>query len=330
MSDELGVATDVIAAAAAAAFGLPDDVACTVLKERENLVLGIQPAGGEHLVLRVHRPGYRTDDELRSEQSWAAALRTDGVVATPESVPTPAGDVVARVLVPGRAEPLQITAVRWVPGEPLGDVTDAGAMALDAVARYRQLGALMASMHDHAAAWTPPAGFVRPRWDVGGMLGDAPLWGRFWDTDALSTDDRAVLERFRDHARRELSALGEPPERFGLIHGDFLPENVLVDGERLTLIDFDDSGWGWHLFDIATSFVGAWGQPDEEALEAAFLEGYRSVRPLPEEHLALLPLFLALRAATYAGWVCTRDNEWARSMRELVIAAAVELASDAL
>ncbi len=36
-----------------------------------------------------------------------------------------------------------------------------------------------------------------------------------------------------------------------MIHADMHLDNVLKDGERLNVIDFDDAGYGWHAFDLA-------------------------------------------------------------------------------
>lgn len=319
-----------LARAALAHWDLPESCGLDLLKERENTVVAVCTPAGDDLVLRLHRPGYRTDDELRSEQHFTEALRTQGVVATAACVRTADGDVVAHVEGAPGSDVLQATMLRRVPGVPLGDVTDLGALGADAAAQYSSLGEIMARLHTHAEQWSPPEGFTRPSWDIDGLLGEQPLWGRFWDAPSLAPEDAEVLAAFRRHAVDALAAIGQPPARFGLLHGDFLPENILVHADTLTLIDFDDCGWGWHLFDIATSFVGVWGHREQTALEAAFLDGYRSVRDLDDEHLAHLDLFRALRAATYAGWVHSRDNQWARDMRELVVGAAVALATEQL
>ena len=39
-------------------------------------------------VFRVHRPGYHSEDEIRSELAWIEALRAQGIVETPAILPT--------------------------------------------------------------------------------------------------------------------------------------------------------------------------------------------------------------------------------------------------
>ena len=61
------------------------------------------------------------------------------------------------------------------------------------------------------------------------------------------------------------------------------------------------------------------------------IAGYRPLRPLPEAHLARLPMFLAARGSTYLGWVHTRRGEpVARSLTPQLIELAVAAAEDYL
>ena len=46
--------------------------------------------------------------------------------------------------------------------------------------------------------------------------------------------------------------------------------------------------------------------PHYPALKRAFLAGYRSVRPLPKEYEAYIPLLIATRHATSALWAAGR------------------------
>ncbi len=129
------------------------------------------------------------------------------------------------------------------------------------------------------------------------------------------------------HAREVLRDLGTGPEHFGLVHGDFLPENLLLGpGGDITLLDFDDCGTGWFLFDIATAlFVPSIDDSYPQVCDA-FVAGYRSVRDLPDTEVAMLPLFLALRAATYVGWMDTRSHtRFAQDMGPLVAAGALDM-----
>lgn len=307
-----------LAARALPAFGLPDDTPLTLVTERENAVFRAETPRGA-MAVRVHRAGYHADVELRSHAVWAEALASAGVVRTAVVVRTAEGDVVAHAGHPAVPETRQVTLLEWAPGVMLAE---SGRSEID---QFGQVGELMARLHDHAGRWTAPPGFAVLDWDADGLLGENPTWGRFWDAAALDADARALLVRFRAHARTALEQFGVGADRFGLVHGDFLPENLLLgDDGAITLLDFDDCGRGWHLFDAATALIMPAMGDDFDAVRDAFVAGYRSVRPLPDEHLGLLDLFLTLRAATYVGWMDTRSHtQFAKDMTPIVLDGAV-------
>jgi Ser/Thr protein kinase RdoA (MazF antagonist) len=67
---------------------------------------------------------------------------------------------------------------------------------------------------------------------------------------------------------------------------------------------------------MATSVYFLRYQPDYDAICRAYVEGYRSVRPLPDEHLAMMPTFLMARGLSYLGWPVGRPE--IRSVREML------------
>jgi Ser/Thr protein kinase RdoA (MazF antagonist) len=292
----------------------------TLLKYRENAVFRVTAGDGTRYAIRVHRAGYHSDEELRSELQWMRALSADGF-DVPELVPTRDGALFEVASHPEVPEPRQVDLFGWIDGRQLGSV-ETGVEADDEtlVRTFRTIGVLAARLHNHSARWQPPPGFTRQSWDLEGLVGERPLWGRFWELAALSESERALLVRARDRVRVELGGLECSPRNYGLIHADFAPENLMVDGSRIRLIDFDDAGYGWHLFEIATTLYFHIGQPYFDAVERATLEGYRTERELTAEDEALLPLFYAARGFTYLGWVHTRrETETARELTPMLI-----------
>ena len=106
----------------------------------------------------------------------------------------------------------------------------------------------------------------------------------------------------------------------GLIHADLVRENVLVCDNRMGLLDFDDGGWGFRPFDLATTLLKFRDAPEYPRLKDALLRGYLDVRAMD---LRTLDLFLALRAVTYVGWFVPRLQEAeARERSERYVAMA--------
>jgi Ser/Thr protein kinase RdoA (MazF antagonist) len=300
------------------------------IKVRENAVFRIDLAGGGRAVLRVHRSGYHSDAELDSEFAWMSALEAAGI-PVPRVVPSRRGrnfEVIATSTVAAR----QIDVFEWIDGRQLGSVESGiGGDGAAVAEQYAVIGAIAARMHNQWAGWQRPAGFRRHAWDAAGLVGEQPFWGRYWDLAALTAEQRDLLLRARGRMARELAAYGTEPDRFGLIHADLVPENLLIDGARVQVIDFDDAGFGWHLFELATSLYFITGDSVYPAARDALIQGYRSERELTDEALARLPLFLAVRGTTYLGWVHTRqDSDTARELTPFLVERACAVAEEYL
>src|SRR5882724_11879208 len=59
----------------------------TLLTVSENATFVLRDPDGRELVLRVHRVGYSSADEIRSELAWMNALRREGVIETAAPIP---------------------------------------------------------------------------------------------------------------------------------------------------------------------------------------------------------------------------------------------------
>lgn len=269
---------------------------------RENHVFRVEHQNQTY-ALRLHRQGYRTDRELLSELQWMDACGKGGI-----GVPTPIASLNNSHL--QRVNGTQVSLLTWLDGEPMGKTGE----PLETSHRtelFRTLGEQMARLHSISDQWTPPPDFQRVSWNRDGLLGNAPVWGRFWENPTLSIEDRNLFETIREAAKRDLARI-ENNLDCGLIHADLVRENVLVDGDTLNFIDFDDGGYGFRLFDVATTLLKNIGEDDFPALETAFIEGYVSLRQID---FAQLDLFLLLRSATYVGWIMPRMDEASADMR---------------
>ncbi len=299
-----------------------------LLKHRENSVFKVTRDDGERFVMRVHRQDYHSDAALESELVWLESLRSVGV-ATTEGVHCADGALFARVATADIPAGRQCDLLCWVPGAPVGSIEE-GVSLDDATLQhvYRQVGEQAARIHNHGEHWSRPPGFERLVWDEDGFFGETgSISGRYWDLETLTEDQLALLHRARDKTAEALAQFGKTPDRFGLVHGDFLPENLFYDGETVRLIDWDDTGFGWHIYDFATAMFPHLGQPGFDVALPAMLEGYRSLRPLPDAHLEMLPYLVMARILAYVGWVHSR-REAGRELEALAVGAACELAAE--
>lgn len=294
-------AADARAARAALAWGATRTPPVRV-QVRENAVYRLVRDDGAVLALRLHRPGYQSRAGIEAELAWTGALARDGL---PVPEPAPARDGALTHEVEGQLA----SAVGWLAGVPVGSSREplAGSTG-DRLALHDGIGRLAARLHA-ATDRLVTAALPRPRWDRDGLLGERPLWGRFWENPALSADERRLMAEIRAAAGARLDALdarGGGPGAFGLIHADLLRENLLRTAGGLALIDFDDSGYGWRGYDLGTALVQSLEEPDlpdlAEALRAGYAAASGGVAPTTGE----LVLFTLLRCLASTGWVAGR------------------------
>ena len=285
-----------------------------LIAARENSVYRVEHASGV-FALRLHRQGYRTNEQLTSELDWMAWVAQSGL-----SVPAPKAGLNGSHL--QIIDGVQADALSWMTGETL-DTALPKLGTIDRTQLFFSLGRNMAKLHTASDAWSKNSSCTRPSWDADGLLGDAPLWDRFWDNPGLNAKEHGLLCAFREKARQDLGRFASSLD-YGLIHADLVPANVMVDQSVLHFIDFDDGGFGFRLFEIATALLKNRHLPGFEDLKAHMIEGYHSQRYLDTTNL---DLFLALRAMTYVGWNITRMSEDETGERNArFIAQAVELA----
>lgn len=293
------------------------------LKYRENAVFSVTTPDGRKLVLRVHRPGYRSDPHIRSEAAWMGALSAAGV-PTPTILPTVDGDALVSTTSDGVPEARQCDLQTWVEGTPLGTLEAGVDMDAAGLRRtYATVGELAARIHAHGIKWMQPAGFRRPAWDVDALVGDRPTFGRFGDLDELTSEQREQLLGIRDRVRVRLAALG-PPNL--LVHGDLIPDNILAAADGVRVIDFDDCGWSWWVFELVTSVFPLIISGGYEDGRDGFLEGYRRVRPAPDDELEFVGPLIVARALSYLGWPAGRvEIHSQRPMASFLAAAVLQL-----
>ncbi len=277
-------------------YGLPQDTPLTLLNRSENETW----AAGD-LILRLHRQGYHTKPEIASELAWLTALQDLPGLNTTRPIPGAQGLVTeldGRFLVvfaPIEGQELQ-------PGD-------------DLARWFAPLGEITARLHLHARQWTPPKGFTRKRWNVETILGPNPHWGHWRQAQGLDRDGEALLARATETLAAKLNAYGTGPGTFGLIHADLRLANLMVNGDRLTAIDFDDCGFGWWAYDLASALSFIETDPRLPDLISAWVQGYTRIAFLRPEDRAMIPSLIFLRRVLLTAWLSTRaDSDTAQDL----------------
>lgn len=190
----------------------------------------------------------------------------------------------------------RFTIFEWIDGPVLRQV-----MNLD---HAKALGHLLAEFHRTTEAIALP---MLPALDAYWLI-DKPLeLIAGWPSLAPH-----IIEEYQ-HVGRILrlvfSRLPRQAPRYGICHGDFHPNNMLIGAHGLVLIDFDWAGIGWRAYDLAVFDWSTRSMPDAARLQAAFRSGYATIRPLKTKELATVPIFCAARHLFLTGLIVRYELE---------------------
>jgi Ser/Thr protein kinase RdoA (MazF antagonist) len=260
------------------------------------------PDGRDRFLLRVHRPARHGRDvdsaaAVGSELGWLMALRAETDLLVPVPFRTIEGKLTTVAASPDVPDARVCSVLRWMDGR-------VHAAAPRPVHLYR-LGGVMARLHNHAGQWRVPPGFVRIRWDWETFFGDTMVYGGIGAADCwelLPEDLRRRFARVASGMRRVMSQLGDGADNAGLIHADLHLGNALFWRGEVKVIDFDDCGFGYWLYDIAVALWELRHRNDYERFRSALIGGYTRHRPLPPGYLAHLDDFIAAREVAFGLW----------------------------
>jgi Ser/Thr protein kinase RdoA (MazF antagonist) len=174
-------------------------------------------------------------------------------------------------------------------------------------ARHRNflhdLGALVATMHNATELYEAPIGIHREVWYEERGFRHAK--------QAVSRTSNIFMKENFDNARRWLEGLPQSKQNYGLVHADLITHNLFIDETgRIHVIDFDDSCYHWHVFDLAIILCHlADGDEHEKATKEEdiwlehLLHGYRSVRALDEAEAKNIPKFMHFAHCRLYFWI---------------------------
>jgi Ser/Thr protein kinase RdoA (MazF antagonist) len=285
--------------AALAAYDLPRPNRVGPIRLTNNAVFEVVAEEGSRYVLRIHRPAYRTAVHIRSELEFLQAVGNE-LRGTRIDVPCPVTTREGALVV--ELDARCCTLLTWIDGRVLRPTTGLGPRS------SFLLGEGLGRLHEAARRFERPPGFELPRWDAETMFSAASPF-RPGSMDEFLPPEAFAL--FREVAERTGAVFGQldlTPEPWGITHADFILLNChFIRGAgawSLGVLDFDDLGFGYYLFDLAPLLGNLADYPDSYVrLRRAFLAGYRSIRELPRALESHLPVLMAARHAVVLTWL---------------------------
>jgi Ser/Thr protein kinase RdoA (MazF antagonist) len=184
---------------------------------------------------------------------------------------------------------------------------------------FRNWGAMIGQLHHLAQEYPSWMSSVDPETGE-----DLLTWRGEWQGFYNWCQDDEVKLKWVE-IKEELEALPVKRDSFGFIHNDPHIWNLLEDGNRITLVDFDVANHHWFVNDIAIAcqnilifLSGGLNRPlwDHNRLLRFlnfFMEGYHRENQLAREWLDRLDLFIAYRRILL--FIVMKD--WIRSQPKL-------------
>ncbi|XRG79091.1 phosphotransferase [Rossellomorea sp. GAMAL-10_SWC] len=152
-----------------------------------------------------------------------------------------------------------------------------------------------------------------------------PAWSHK-SVDVFGIRDQLVpnMKEFYDKHMEKLLQFQVTSDTFGIIHNDFHLGNIILVGNTLFTIDFDDCAFNWFAQDFATAFYHAYWQQNSfnkvseqfiETFMVNFFKGYKLENLLHHDIVKQIPIFLKLREIFLhhlfvQKWGMNRLEEW--------------------
>jgi Ser/Thr protein kinase RdoA (MazF antagonist) len=230
-----------------------------------NSTFSVTTDDGAKYALRMNINSGRTESNIAAELFFVGFLAGTGKFSVAEPVTNRSGSYVTKVHHRETDRELLCVLFSWLEGDDVGDEPE-----LDDVFK---IGSLMAQLHQATEGLTLPQGSDLPvlddfMWHVEDFL--------LGPKSRLTPGERRLILRAKQAIEGIVAKLYASSEK-QLIHADLHGWNLKLHEGSLSVFDFDDSGIGLPIQDLATTIYYL----DTEEQEISLKRGYESVRPLP-------------------------------------------------
>lgn len=297
-----------IASLAVKKFPLLHGALIQLLNYSENATYLVENTKRGKYILRIGRPYYHSKAEIKSELFLLQLLAKHTSIHVSSPILGKDKEYVQEVIY----EDIPYYCVLFTFLE--GDAPDENQKE-KLICQFEQLGEITAQLHKFSIQnHHRLQNIERIDWNFETILGPKPKWGRWQEGKAMTRERLELFEEVSEKIRKRLEQYGKDPDRYGLIHSDLRLANLLVEGSQIKVIDFDDCGYGWYVFDLAASLSFIEHKPYVPALINAWMKGYQKVRPLSQEEIHNIPTFIMMRRLQLIAWIGSRDNETTRTL----------------
>ncbi len=287
---------------AASRYGF-DRYAVKLLAFSENATyLVYDPETDEKLcVLRVGRPGYHTREEYESEIGWLRQINDYTPLKVANPIVAADGSTIQEIKdeFDGEHITFYCIATEYLSGTTLENDKD----PRSTVKHFETLGEITAYLHRQTNIWNGAKDIKRFHWNSENMIGPEAIWGDWHAYPDIPLDLEKKIKRCCDIIVQRLERYGKTPENYGTIQADLRDTNIIVEGQTIKVIDFDDFGFGWHVHDLASALSFIEERDEVPDLVNAWLDGYRKVMPFTDTDFAEIDTFILQRRIQMLAWM---------------------------
>ena len=259
-------------------YCIDDPVDCVFWERGSNDTYVIRCANARYS-MRIYRHENYPRDEIDFEVDALNYLHNQGFpVAFP--IARKAGGYVTEIAAPEGVRYVLVTAF-----------AEGSSLECESVDEFRLYGESLARLHEASQGFT--SSHKKKDLDLNNFIDDSVKS----ITPFLShrPKELELLNQYASDARDEVARVGEEGMDVGFCHGDVHGGNAHLHNGVLTHFDFEECGFGYRVFDLAT-FKWAFNLEDSNSEKwLAFVEGYESVRKFSAADSELVDTFVLLR-----------------------------------
>ncbi len=230
-----------------------------------NATFSVSTESGQKYALRLNINSSRNYSNILAEVLWVRDLVRTPSINVPVPIATLDDQFVVSALHDDSGQMIYGAMYSWLEGEEIGDEPT--------LEQLRTVGQTMALLHENSSSFLLTDGATLPTFNDF-------FWGTedylFSTKSTLIPKDRQLIEQARDLIMQFTDELyASSPVH--IIHADFHGWNLMWNEQQLYIFDFDDCGFGVEAQDIAVALYYL----DSPEQDAALIDGYKSIRPLP-------------------------------------------------
>ena len=265
----------------------------SLINNEYNATFKVTAADSTNYALRININTPRSAENIRAEVAWVKFLENVDGILTPRPIANRSGKFVTTVTHAHSGRELNCILYSWLDGEEVGDEPT--------LEQLHALGQAMARMHASSKDFVLPSDAALPSFQ-----------DPFWETEDFLLSDKSKLDSGEKDlisaafkkiiSRTDALYSRENPQ---IIHADLHGWNMKWHNNQLSIFDFDDSGIGLPIQDIATALYYL----DTPEQDEAMLNGYTSVRQLPPHTKADLEMLLIHRRLMLLNYLYETNNQ---------------------